>query len=151
METITVERTIGAPIGDVFDYVSTASNYTRSRLVLRERLERPGSDAPYGLGAVRVLLWVVGWFHEVITGYDRPHRFDYRVDRSFPPSDHKEGHVSFTEVPGGTHVLWTTTVELRFPFVGAALTRLVARPVLTHVFNEVLDAAQTDLERTAAC
>jgi uncharacterized protein YndB with AHSA1/START domain len=150
METITVERTIAAPIEDVFDFISTASNYTRSRLVLRERLARPGDGAPYGVGAVRVLLWVVGWFHEVITGYDRPYRFDYRVDRSFPPSEHKEGHVSFTEVAGGTHVLWTTTVELRFPLLGGLLTRLVARPILAHVFNAVLDAAQEDLERTPA-
>lgn len=145
METLTVERTIAAPIEDVFAWLSNAHNYTRSKFVLRERLAEPGADAPYGLGALRVLLWTVGIFYERITAYDPPRSFDYHVERSFPPSRHEAGRKSFTEVAGGTHVTWTSTFEIRLPLVGAFLTRVVGVPIIRRVFSRVLDAAQADL------
>ena len=51
MQTVTVERVVAAPVAEVFEWLSDASNYTRSPLVLA-RLAQPGEDAPYGLGAV---------------------------------------------------------------------------------------------------
>lgn len=145
MQTVTVERTIGAPQDEVFDFMSNAANFTRSPLVLRQRLAEPGHGAAYGQGALRILLWVIGWFRERVTAYDAPHSFEYAVERSFPPSEHRHGRVSFTAVDGGTHVVWTTTFRVKFPIVGAALTRWVGRPALTKVFNDVMDAAEADL------
>lgn len=83
MQTVTVERTIAAPQHQVFDFLSNAANFTRSPLVIRQRLAEPGRQAPYGEGALRILLWVIGWFRERITAYDAPHSFDYTVERSF--------------------------------------------------------------------
>ncbi|MGV0769947.1 SRPBCC family protein [Mycobacterium sp. DBP42] len=148
MQTVTVERTIEAPQDEVFDFMSNAANFTRSALVLRQRLARPGLQAPYGPGAVRILLWTIGWFRERITAYDAPRSFDYTVERSFPPSEHRHGRVSFATVDGGTHVVWTTTFRVKFPLIGDALTRWVGRPMLTRVFNDVLDAAAADLPKT---
>ncbi|WP_280251859.1 SRPBCC family protein [Nocardia abscessus] len=145
METITVERTIAAPVGAVFDWISNAHNYTRTGLVLHERLAVPGDGAPYGRGAVRVLIWAVGCFWERITAHDPPHSFEYHVYRSIPPSRHEYGRVGCTETPEGTHVVWTTTAQLRLPLVGAALTRLVVRPLFSYAFNRVLDTASRDL------
>ncbi|MFN6542371.1 SRPBCC family protein [Mycolicibacterium nivoides] len=147
MQTITVERTIAAPQDAVFDFMSNAANFTRSPLVVRQRLAEPGLQAPYGQGAVRILLWTIGWFRERITAYDAPHSFDYSVERSFPPSEHRHGRVGFATVDGGTRVTWTTTFRVKFPFVGGALTRWVGRPMLTRVFNDVLDAAAADLAK----
>ncbi|QRY43899.1 SRPBCC family protein [Mycolicibacterium boenickei] len=147
MQTITVERTIAAPQDAVFDFMSNAANFTRSPLVVRQRLAEPGLQAPYGQGAVRILLWTIGWFRERITAYDAPHSFDYSVERSFPPSEHRHGRVGFAAVDGGTRVTWTTTFRVKFPFVGGALTRWVGRPMLTRVFNDVLDAAAADLAK----
>ncbi|WP_067860257.1 SRPBCC family protein [Nocardia shimofusensis] len=144
METITVERTIAAPPQAVFDWISNAHNYTHTPLVLHERLTTSGAEAPYGSGAVRFLVWAVGLFWERITSYNPPHSFDYHVYRSIPPADHREGRVSFTETPEGTHVVWTTTVQLRLPF-GAFLTRHLARPLLAYGFRRVLDAADSEL------
>jgi RNA polymerase sigma factor (sigma-70 family) len=56
----------------------------RLLFVLRERLVRRGEDAAYGLGAVRQLTKVFGWFRERITAYRPPHEFDYLVERSLP-------------------------------------------------------------------
>lgn len=147
MQTITVERTIAAPQDAVFDFMSNAANFTRSPLVLGQRLAEPGLQAPYGQGAVRILLWVIGWFRERITDYDAPHSFDYSVERSFPPSEHRHGRVGFAAVDGGTRVTWTTTFRVKFPLIGGALTRWVGRPMLTRVFNDVLDAAAADLSK----
>jgi hypothetical protein len=147
METITIERTIAAPIDEVFDWLSNSHNYTRIPLVLAERLLIPGDGAPYGAGAVRRVLCLGACFWERITACNRPHSFDYHIDRSFPPLVHEGGQLSFTETPDGVTVVWTTVAELRFPVpaVAVMLTRRVARPVLVSSFGQILDACARDL------
>ncbi|WP_406210636.1 SRPBCC family protein [Kitasatospora sp. NBC_01560] len=144
METLTVRRVVAAPIADVFDWCATTTNYTRSALILRARLARPGAQAPYGVGAVRLHTWAIGWFRERVTAYCPPYGFDYTVERSFPPARHELGRMTFTEVPGGTEVCWTTTFQVRLPF-GAAVTRRIAAPVIAHTFGRILDAADDAL------
>ncbi|ATL68120.1 SRPBCC family protein [Nocardia terpenica] len=145
METITVERIIPAPIEQVFDWCATSTNYERSRWVLHNELTHPGDGAPYGVGAIRVHTWLIGRFHERITRYDAPHAFDYVVDRSFPPSRHEGGSMTFTEVPNGTKVLWTSSVEVGSPIAATHLTRWLAKPTVSHVFGRILDACAKDL------
>ncbi|MFF4407563.1 SRPBCC family protein [Streptomyces sp. NPDC001404] len=146
METVTVRRVIAAPIADVFDWCAVSTHYTRTPYVLRARLARPGAGAPYGVGAVRLHTWLIGWFRERITAYNPPYAFDYVVERSFPPARHELGCMTFTEVAEGTLVVWTTTTEVRLPFgAGAAVTRALAGPVVSHVFGRILDAADTAL------
>ncbi|WP_329464643.1 SRPBCC family protein [Streptomyces sp. NBC_01431] len=143
METLTVRRVIAAPITDVFDWCATSTNYTRSPYILKARLARPGAGAPYGVGAVRLHTWTIGYFRERITAYDAPHGFDYTVERSVPASRHEFGRMTFTEVDGGTEVVWTTRFEVRAPF-GAALTRL-AKPLIAHAFANILATADRAL------
>ncbi|MDG4861096.1 SRPBCC family protein [Streptomyces sp. T-3] len=145
METMTVERVIAAPIEDVFAWLTTTTNYTRSPLVVRCRLTRQGESAPYGVGAVRSHLWLIGWFRERITRYDPPYATEYVVDRSVPPARHELGRMTFSEVEGGTRVCWTTRAEVGLPLVGALATRLVARPIITRTFGNILAAADTAL------
>jgi len=147
METMTVERTIDAPIDEVFAWLTTTTNYTRSPLVLRCRLTRQGDTAPYGVGAVRSHLWLIGWLSERITRYDPPYVTEYVVDRSLPPSRHELGRMTFSETSGGTLVNWTTRAEMRAPLVGAFLTRHLVRPMITRSFRSILDAADTALNR----
>ncbi|MEV7545313.1 SRPBCC family protein [Streptomyces sp. NPDC089915] len=149
METVTVERVIAAPVEDVFRWLTTTTRYEASPLVLRCRLTRPGAGAPYGVGAVRRHLWLIGWFEERITRYDPPYATEYTVVRSLPPSRHELGRMTFTEAGGGTLVRWTTRAEIRVPLLGAGptrrLTRLIARPLITRAFGSILDAAATAL------
>ncbi|BDM70264.1 hypothetical protein HEK616_37510 [Streptomyces nigrescens] len=145
MQTVTVERVINAPIDEVFAWLTTTTHYTSSPLVLRCRLTRHGEGAPYGVGAVRSHLWLVGWFRERITHYDPPYATEYVVDRSLPPSRHELGRMTFTEVDGGTKVCWTTRAEVRLPLLGRPLTRLLLRPILTGTFGNILDAANAAL------
>ncbi|MFI1796973.1 SRPBCC family protein [Streptomyces sp. NPDC020379] len=147
METVTVERVIDAPIEDVFAWLTTTTNYTKSPLVVRCRLTRRGESAPYGLGAVRSHLWLIGWFQERITLYEAPYATEYVVDRCFPPARHELGRMTFTESDAGTHVRWTTRAELPIPLIGPALTRRAVRPILTHTFTNILEAAEKALTR----
>ncbi|WP_280425340.1 SRPBCC family protein [Nocardia carnea] len=143
MHTITVERVIAAPIGEIFDWFADSRNYAGSPFVLRNRWARSGDEAPYGSGAVRVHLWSIGWFRERITAYNAPHGFEYLVERSFPPARHEGGSMTFTEVPDGTRVVWSTTSELPLPFpaLRAAAMRLLG-PVIGKAFETILDAAE---------
>jgi len=145
METMIVERTIHAPIDEVFTWLTTTTNYTKSPLVLSCRLTRHGETAPYGVGAVRSHLWLIGRLRERITLYDPPYATEYTVERSVPPSRHELGRMTFTEVDGGTRVNWTTRAEMRAPLVGAFLTRHLVRPMITRSFHSILDAADTAL------
>ncbi|NKY31695.1 SRPBCC family protein [Nocardia speluncae] len=146
MHTTTVERTIAAPIGEVFDWFADSRNYARSPAVLRNRWGRLGDESPYGVGAVRIHLWVIGWFRERITAYNAPHGFDYFVERSFPPAHHEGGSMTFTEVPGGTRVIWSTTSELPLPFPTLRTAAMrVAGPVIAKVFDTILEAAEAAL------
>jgi uncharacterized protein YndB with AHSA1/START domain len=147
METVVVERTISAPRAEVFDWISNAHNCTRVPVVFHEHLAEHGADAPYGLGAVRVIFAAFGWFHERITAYDPPRSFDYHVYLSIPRARHDNGRVILDEVGDGTHVTWTSSMEMRIPLVGATLTRWIARPIFLYLFNRVLDLATADLAR----
>ncbi|AOR32971.1 hypothetical protein BFF78_19575 [Streptomyces fodineus] len=150
METMTVERVIDAPIEDVFAWLTTTTHYTASPLVLRCRLTRRGEAVPYGVGAVRSHLWLIGWFRERITRYDPPYATDYVVERSVPPSRHELGRMTFAETDGGTLVRWTTRAEIPLPLLGTALTRYLARPVITRTFGNILEAAEKALTGPAA-
>lgn len=141
METITAERTIAAPLEEVFDWCAVTTNYERSIWVWRAVLTRPGEGAPYGVGAIRLHTWLIGRFVERITRYDPPHSFDYVVDRSFPPAPHRGGTMTFTPVAGSTRVVWTSTVDVG-PVVGR-----IARTVVGHVFGRILDACAADLAK----
>ncbi|MYW18513.1 SRPBCC family protein [Streptomyces sp. SID161] len=149
METMTVERVIDAPIEDVFGWLTTTTNYTASPLAVRCALTRGGREAPYGVGAVRTHLWLMGWFRERITRYEPPYATEYVVERSLPPSRHELGRMTFTETAGGTRVSWTTRAEVRVPFLGAFLTRALVRPVLLGTFRSILATADAALTRGA--
>ncbi|MFI1103831.1 SRPBCC family protein [Streptomyces melanogenes] len=136
---------IDAPIDEVFAWLTTTTHYTASPLVLRCRLARHGEGAPYGVGAVRSHLWVIGWFRERVTRYEPPYATEYVVERSLPPSRHELGRVELSEAADGTLVRWTTRAEIPVPLVGAFLTRRLARPVITRTFRNILDTADRAL------
>ncbi|KUL38185.1 hypothetical protein ADL22_18935 [Streptomyces sp. NRRL F-4489] len=146
---VAVRRVIAAPIAEVFEWCATTTNYTRSPLVLKARLARPGAEAPYGVGAVRLHTWAIGWFRERITTYEPPYAFDYTVERSFPPARHEFGRMTFAETAEGTLVEWSTAFRLPVPF-GDVLGRVVAKPVITQVFGRILDAGAAELAAAAA-
>jgi hypothetical protein len=149
MPTIQVQRTIAAPISDVFEWLSTATNYTKSPGIFRATLAEPGDDGAFGNGAIREVRSAIGWFREVISEHHPPHAFDYLIVESRPPLLHRSGQMRFKETVGGTEVTWTSVFDVPSPVAASALGRMLA-PAGRIGFASVLRAAERDLTSAAA-
>jgi hypothetical protein len=102
-----VERTIAALPERVFDWLTDPANVAAAPLTLKAGYAK-GSPGP-GVGAVRRVIGVGTLTREVVTAYDAPRSYSYRMLRSFPAYDHEGGTLTFTPTDGGTHVDWVTT------------------------------------------
>jgi hypothetical protein len=102
-----VERTIAASPKRVFDWLTDPANVAAAPLTLKAGYAK-GSPGP-GVGAVRRVIGVGTLTREVVTAYDAPRSYSYRMLRSFPAYDHEGGTLTFTPTDGGTHVDWVTT------------------------------------------
>lgn len=76
---------------------------------------------------------------------ERPRSMHYLVTKSFPPSRHGGGSMTFTEVPGGTRVTWVTEAEMRTPVARDLATRTIAKPLTRQVFGRILQQCERDL------
>lgn len=143
MQTLEVERTIAAPIEKVFEWFADSGNYSAAKAVLHSRLIEPATGNPNGVGAVQKIVWAFGSYHiERITAYDAPHKLAWVIERGFPPVRHQGAELAFTEVPGGTRVVLTTTTEVAIPFGANFFTRNVGLPVLAAGYRDLLKVAE---------
>ena len=143
MVELRVERTIVASPERVFDWLADPVNLTAAPLVLKAGWVK-GSSGP-GEGALRQVIGVGTWFRELITAYDRPRAYSYLVVRSFPPSDHEGGTLTFTPTADGTHVDWVTRYT-QPAYVGGKLMEPVTRRLLRSSFLAVLAGCAKALE-----
>jgi hypothetical protein len=107
MVRLHVERTIAASPDRVFDWLTDPANVAAAPLTLKAGYAK-GASGP-GVGAVRRVIGVGTLTREVVTAYDAPRSYSYRMLRSFPAYDHEGGTLTFTPSGGGTHVDWVTT------------------------------------------
>ncbi len=138
-----VERTILASPDRVFGWMAAPASLTAAPLVLRA-VWAPASAKP-GVGAVREVLTTGMWFREEITAYDPPRSFSYRIIRSFPAFNHDGGTLTFTPVPGGTHIDWVSTYTHPVRSGGKALEALTSR-LLPWSFTAMLAGCARELE-----
>jgi uncharacterized protein YndB with AHSA1/START domain len=125
MKTITVQRSIKAPIEKVFDIIADHENYKSFPGIKASKLVREGRTEKNGLGAIREIDAGKAWFQEEITHFERPRRLDYQIVKSRPPLEHKGGSVRLEPTSEGCAVTWTTTVGVKIPLIGALLDRLM--------------------------
>jgi uncharacterized protein YndB with AHSA1/START domain len=144
MVEIQLERTIAAPVEDVFDWLADPANLAAAPLVLKAGYTKATSGP--GAGAVREVTAVGTWFREDITAYDRPHSYSYLIVRSFPPFKHDGGTLTFTASGDGTHVDWLTNYT-HPALAGGRLLEAVSRRVLRSSFAAILDGCAKALER----
>ena len=124
MKTITVVRTIKAPVEKVFDLLTDHANYKEFPGILDSKLEVEGKPDKNGLGAVRHIKVKQGWFREKITAYQRPQSFSYLITETSLPLEHEGGTLTFKPVAGGTEVTWISRARLTIPLIGGLLTAL---------------------------
>lgn len=144
MQTLTVQRTIPAPIEKVFDVLADHANYKQFPGVVDSKLVKEGKADRNGFGAVREIRVKQGWFREEITAYERPRRFDYLIIETSLPIEHRGGSVTLEAVAGGTQVTWTTTLRVKIPLIGGLLTPVALAP-LRKAFGAMLKATERRL------
>lgn len=143
MVEIHVERTIAAPVEQVFDWLADPANLAAAPLVLKAGYAK---DSPgHGAGAVREVVGIGTWFREEITAYDRPGGYSYLIVRSFPPFNHEGGTLTFTGSRDGTHVDWLSNYT-HPALAGGKLLEVVSYRLLRSSFLAILDACANALE-----
>ena len=137
MKTITVTRTIDAPIEKVFDLLADHANYKTFPGVKDSRLVKEGKPDRNGLGAVRRIEAGGVVFDEEITAYERPRRFDYLITKCNVPLEHQGGSLRFEAVGNATKVTWTSAMRVKVPVVGWLMSGVMARK-LGQAFGSML-------------
>jgi hypothetical protein len=143
MVEIHVERTIAAPLEQVFDWLADPANLGAAPLALKAGYAKDSSGP--GTGAVREVFGVGTWFREEITAYDRPRSYSYLIVRSFPPFNHEGGTLTFTTSGDGTHVDWLS--HYTHPaWAGGKLMQAVSYRLLRSSFLAILNGCAKALE-----
>lgn len=103
---------IAAPPALVFEVFTHYETYRWLPGVRATALIHPGRGNPvWGTGAVREIDLGVMAVHEEVTAVQYPHFWDYRFVSWPLPLRHLGGRMAFEPVPGGTRMVWTSTVE----------------------------------------
>jgi uncharacterized protein YndB with AHSA1/START domain len=129
MKTVTVTRTINAPIEKVFDLLADHANYKANFGVKESKLLKEGKPDRNGLGAVRYIDAGIMRFEEEITHYERPRRYDYLIIKCSAPLEHQGGSIRLESAGNATKVTWTSTMRMRVPIVGGLLSRVLASKI----------------------
>ncbi len=144
MKTVTVTRTINAPIEKVFDLLTDHANYKANFGVKGSKLVKEGKGDRNGLGAVRWIDAGLMQFEEEITAYERPRRFDYLIIKCSAPLEHQGGSVRLESAGNATKVVWTSVMRMNVPVLGGLLTRILARKI-GQAFGSMLKATERRL------
>ncbi len=126
MRTVTMRRTVAAPIDEVFDWITNGTNWASVPGMFYSRVQPADGPEPYGVGSIREFASMASRVVEVVTKFERPRFMSYKGLSMIPRVDHQGGEISFREVDGGTEVLWTTTFRMTAPVFAGLLTRLYA-------------------------
>jgi uncharacterized protein YndB with AHSA1/START domain len=144
MVEIHLERTIAAPVEQVFDWLGDPVNLAAAPLALKGKWAK-GTSGP-GVGSVREVIGVGTWFREELTAYDPPHSYNYLIVKSFPPFNHEGGTLTFTAAGDKTHVDWLTNYT-HPAAAGGKVLEAASRRMLRSSFLAILNACAKALEK----
>lgn len=119
MVSIDVQRTLNAPIDEVFAMLTDHENYKQFRGIDDSALVREGKTEKNGLGAQRRIKAGPVTFFEDVVAFDRPTLFEYRIVKMTPPLlQHELGRVELSDNNGKTDVRWISESSVRIPLLG---------------------------------
>ena len=144
MVEIHLERTIEAPVDQVFDWLADPGSLAAAPLAFKGYWAK-GTSGP-GPGALREVIGAGNWFREEITAYDRPHSYSYLIVKSFPPFNHDGGTLTFTAFGEKTHVDWLTNYT-HPAAAGGKVLEAFSRRLLRSSFVAILNACAQALEK----
>lgn len=124
MVKIDVQKTLNAPIDQVFEMLTDHANYQQFRGINESSLTREGDQEKNGLGAQRCIKAGGATFYEDIVAFDRPQMFEYRIVKMRPPLlKHLLGRVELKAVGEQTEVRWLSDSVVRIPLLGRLLDK----------------------------
>lgn len=157
MLTITVNRTIPAPIERVFERLTEHARYQEFRGVSESKLLQTGPEHQNGVGAVRFIQAGIIKFVEAITDYAPPSDdqqtvtgyMGYLIKETNLPIKHHGGNMEFISVNDGqaTQVVWKTTITCTIPVFGGQFAKRFLGPQTKKMFGSMLK--QTEAMLTA--
>lgn len=124
--SFTLNRTVNAPIGQVFDAFTDHRRYAEMTPMRKSTLDKEGDPPPNGIGAVRRLTLAGPPIVEEVVGYERPTYFAYKALKGLPVKEHL-GEVRLSESGNGTRVAYTLsyTPSIPGPAVGLVLKQAI--------------------------
>ena len=134
MIELEIHQHFAAPPATVFAAVTDHKRLEEWQKGTRVTIEKPGTPAPNGLGAVRKISAGPMSVYEEVVRWEEPHAMDYRLLRGLPLHDHL-GEIRFKPTPeGGTlleyriryHVPWYAGGNVLGRVMGSQLQRVIA-------------------------
>lgn len=138
---------IHAPIQKVFELMTDHEHYDRLDCVDLSNLLKEGNLNRNGMGAIRELKVASVRFIELISAFQAPSRFEYKVQQCYLcignngkeirfPLIHQRGQITLEEHNGGTIVYWLSQFSVALPF-GEVIAKLM-RPFVERNFGKIL-------------
>lgn len=124
MASFTLVRQIEAPPQTVFDVITDHRLYAKITPVPKATLEREGTPAPNGVGAIRVIGGAGPSLREEVVSYEPPSRFSYTVLTGAPIRNHL-GTVELSPEGDGTRMVYAVRMAPTLPLAGAPVVAAI--------------------------
>jgi len=144
MASFSLTREIAAPPETVFEVLTDHRRYAKMTRLRRSELEREGTPAPNGVGAIRKLTAVGPPMREEVIAYEAPTRFSYTVLSGLPVRDHV-GTVQLSDEGGSTKVVYAVRTQPTVPVVGGLVVAAIKQAI-----RGLVDGVAAESERRAA-
>ncbi len=140
MQRVEVQRVFNAPIDTVWARYTDHVGWTRWAGLGTVRLDRQGTPAPNGVGAVRAISSAGVTVYEEVLTFEPPKRMTYRVVKGGIPIKDHLGEVLFEARGDGTLITWRCQFESKIPGLG-----VLFRILITRLFSKALTGLSRQL------
>lgn len=144
MPSLLLTKQIAASPETVFDTITDHAAYPDYTPIRKAELERPGEEAPNGVGAIRALHVLGPPIRELVTAYERPSRFSYEVLSGVPVKS-QVGTVTLEPAAGGCLMRYALEIEPKLPYTGALAGFLTKQAI-----GRLMDGVAREAESRAA-
>jgi len=124
---IDVHATSPAPVDAVWALLADATTWPAWSDFASAEIERPGADAPQGVGSRRRFAYGRTRSYEEIVAFEPPRHVAYTLLSGLPLRDYR-GDVTLTPTAdGGTDIHWQSQFRPKIPGTGAAVVKKLGR------------------------
>ncbi|MEI7618835.1 MAG: SRPBCC family protein [Actinomycetota bacterium] len=130
-----------APAEVAFDVLRDAAGWSKWAAVNNTSLEREGTPAPDGVGAIRRFKTGPFGSREEVVAYEAPTHFAYILHSGIPVRDYRADVTiaPLTSATGCT-ITWHSTFHRKYPLTGASMRFMLHRFLLATARNLAKEA-----------